>query len=46
MRRTLIKNGYVVTVNAGRDVWPGGYVVLAGRDIASVGPAADAPHPQ
>jgi 5-methylthioadenosine/S-adenosylhomocysteine deaminase len=45
MRRTLIKNGYVVTVNAGRDVWPGGYVVLAGRDIASVGPAADAPHP-
>ena len=46
MRRTLIKNGYVVTVNAGRDVWPGGYVVLAGRDIASVGPAADAPHPK
>src|SRR5215467_12766730 len=45
MRRTLIKNGYVVTVNAGRDVWPDGYVVLAGRDIASVGPAADAPHP-
>jgi 5-methylthioadenosine/S-adenosylhomocysteine deaminase len=45
MRRTLITNGYVVTVNAGRDVWPGGYVVLAGRDIASVGPAADAPHP-
>ena len=45
MRRTLIKNGYVVTVNAGRDVWPGGYIVLAGRDIASVGPAADAPHP-
>jgi len=44
MRRTLIKNGYVVTVNAGRDVWPDGYVVLAGRDIASVGPAADAPH--
>jgi len=43
MRRTLIKNGYVVTVNAGRDVWPGGYVALAGRDITSVGPAADAP---
>ena len=44
MRRALIKNGYVVTVNAGRDVWPGGYVALAGRDIASVGPAGDAPH--
>jgi 5-methylthioadenosine/S-adenosylhomocysteine deaminase len=44
MRRTLIKNGYVVTVNAGRDVWPDGYVALAGRDIASVGPAADVPH--
>ena len=44
MRRTLIKNGYVVTVNAERDVWRGGYVVLVGRDIASVGPAAAAPH--
>jgi 5-methylthioadenosine/S-adenosylhomocysteine deaminase len=44
MRRTLIENGYVVTVNAGRDVWPGGYVALEGQGIASVGPAADAPH--
>jgi 5-methylthioadenosine/S-adenosylhomocysteine deaminase len=43
MRRTLIKNGFVVTVNAERDVWPDGFVALAGRDIASVGPAADVP---
>jgi 5-methylthioadenosine/S-adenosylhomocysteine deaminase len=44
MPRTLIRNGYVVTVNSGRDVWPDGFVVLEGRDILSVGPAADTPH--
>src|SRR5512146_1161403 len=45
MRRTLIRNGYVVTVNERRDVWPEGFVALAGARIAAVGPAADAPAP-
>jgi 5-methylthioadenosine/S-adenosylhomocysteine deaminase len=43
MARTLITNGYVVTVDPQRRVLPGGYVAIAGREITGVGPAADAP---
>jgi len=41
---TLIENGHVVTMNADRDVFDGGYVVV-GDDgaINSVGPAGSAP---
>jgi 5-methylthioadenosine/S-adenosylhomocysteine deaminase len=43
MARTLIHNGYIVTVNPGRDVWPDGYVAIDGTDIVDVGPAASCP---
>jgi len=40
----LIKNGYVVTMNGGRDIHDGGYILIAndGR-IAEVGPAKKLP---
>jgi 5-methylthioadenosine/S-adenosylhomocysteine deaminase len=38
MPRTLIKNGYVVTVNGNRDVFPGGAVVVNDSFIESVTP--------
>ena len=40
MSRILIKNGYVVTVNGNRDVFPGGAVVVANGRIESVHSAA------
>lgn len=42
---TLIENGHVVTMNAGREVFDGGYV-LVGDDgrIASAGPAGTVPN--
>src|SRR5574341_438769 len=43
MPRILIRDGYVVTVNEGRDVFPGGFVAVEGARIAAVGPAAQAP---
>lgn len=43
MSRKLIVNGYVVTVDAARNVYPGGYVAIDGARIAAVGPAAEAP---
>ncbi len=43
MRRTLVKNGYVVTVDAERAVHPGGFVAIEGPKISAVGPAAAAP---
>jgi 5-methylthioadenosine/S-adenosylhomocysteine deaminase len=43
MPRVLIKNGYVVTVNFDRDVWPNGFVVINGRNIESVGAGPAAP---
>ena len=46
MARILITNGYVVTVDAERSVWPGGFVATEGRNIAAIGRAADAPSPQ
>ena len=44
---TLIENGHVVTMNAGREVFDGGYV-LVGDDgrITSAGPAGTAPNPR
>jgi 5-methylthioadenosine/S-adenosylhomocysteine deaminase len=41
----LIENGYVVTMNAGREIFDGGYVAVGddGR-IAAVGPAGSAPN--
>jgi 5-methylthioadenosine/S-adenosylhomocysteine deaminase len=43
MSRVLITNGYVVTVDPQRSVWPGGFVAIEGRDIAAVGRAAEMP---
>jgi 5-methylthioadenosine/S-adenosylhomocysteine deaminase len=45
MARTLIHNGYIVTVNPNRDVWPDGYVAIDGTDIIDLGPAGSAPLP-
>jgi 5-methylthioadenosine/S-adenosylhomocysteine deaminase len=36
--KTLIKGGYVVTVDAERNVFPGGYVAIDGQTISDVGP--------
>jgi 5-methylthioadenosine/S-adenosylhomocysteine deaminase len=46
MARTLIRNGYVVTVDAGRAVHPGGFVAIDGPRITAVGPAAATPQAQ
>lgn len=43
MTRTLIRNGFVVTVNARREIFPGGYVIVEGDRIAEVGPAENCP---
>ena len=45
MPRTLITNGYVVTVDARRNVFPDGYVAIDGALISAVGPASQAPKP-
>jgi 5-methylthioadenosine/S-adenosylhomocysteine deaminase len=45
MSRVLIRNGYVVTVDGARNVYPGGDVAIDGARIAAVGPAAQAPQP-
>lgn len=41
--RTLILGGHVVTVNRGREVFPGGFVAVEGARITAVGPDAAAP---
>src|SRR5262245_22881958 len=46
MARTLIRNGYVVTVGPDRAVHPGGFVAVEGARIAAVGPGGAAPAPQ
>jgi 5-methylthioadenosine/S-adenosylhomocysteine deaminase len=46
MSRILITNGYVVTVDSQRSVWPGGFVTIEGRNIGAVGRAAETPPPQ
>jgi len=43
MSRTLVKNGYVVTVDAQRNVHPGGYVAIDGARINAVGPGSETP---
>ena len=43
MPRTLINNGYVVTVDSARNVYPGGYVAIDGATIKAVGPSGKAP---
>ena len=43
MPRTLIANGYVVTVDGARNVFPGGFVAVDGHRIAAVGPATATP---
>jgi 5-methylthioadenosine/S-adenosylhomocysteine deaminase len=45
MSRILIANGYVVTVDGARNVYPGGYVTVDGRTISAVGPPAQTPKP-
>ena len=43
MARTLIKNGYVVTVDPKRAVFPGGFVAIDGAKISAVGPRERTP---
>jgi 5-methylthioadenosine/S-adenosylhomocysteine deaminase len=43
MARVLISNGYVVTVDGRRNVFPGGYVAVDGARISAVGAAGDTP---
>lgn len=45
MSRVLIRNGYIVTVDRARNVYPGGYVAIDGARIAAAGPAAAEPKP-
>lgn len=44
MGRTLVANGYVVTVDDRRRIFADGYVLIDGAKIASVGPMAAATH--
>jgi len=43
MSRTLVKNGYVVTVDSQRHVFPAGYVAIQGPRITAIGPGAETP---
>ena len=43
MARTLVKNGYVVTVDPRRSVFPGGFVAIDGALISAVGPSERTP---
>jgi 5-methylthioadenosine/S-adenosylhomocysteine deaminase len=43
MSRKLIANGYVVTVDPSRNVFPGGFVAVDGARISAVGPSAQTP---
>jgi len=43
MTRQLIRDGFVVTVNRSREVFPAGYVVIDDTRIADVGPATACP---
>jgi 5-methylthioadenosine/S-adenosylhomocysteine deaminase len=44
MPKTLLKNGYVVTVDRGRSVHPGGFVAIDGTTITALGPAEATPN--
>ncbi len=39
----LIANGYVVSVDSARNVFPNGFVAIDGRNVTLVGPQAEAP---
>ena len=43
MSRTLIKNGFIVTVDGSRAVYPGGFVATDGHKITAVGPSSKVP---
>src|SRR6476660_268986 len=43
MSRTLIKNGFIVTVDGSRAVYPGGFVATGGHKITAVGPSSNVP---
>ena len=43
MSRVLIRNGYVATVDGSRKVYPGGFVLIDGTKIASVGGMEELP---
>jgi 5-methylthioadenosine/S-adenosylhomocysteine deaminase len=43
MAKVLIKNGYVITVDRRRSVHPGGFVLINGSKIESVGSSAQLP---
>src|ERR1051325_4491104 len=43
MTSTLLKGGYIVTVNEGRSVYPDGFVAVDGGTISSVGPRSQMP---
>ena len=43
MSRVLITNGYVVTVDAARNVYPNGFVAVDGPTISAVGSSAQTP---
>jgi 5-methylthioadenosine/S-adenosylhomocysteine deaminase len=43
MSRVLITNGYVVTVDAARNVYPNGFVAIGGSKISAVGSSAQTP---
>jgi 5-methylthioadenosine/S-adenosylhomocysteine deaminase len=43
MAKILIKNGYIVTVDPARNVFPGGFVAIEGKTITAVGDAAAMP---
>jgi len=44
MPRTLLKNGYVVTVDEKRAVHPGGFVAVDGTKISATGPSSATPN--
>ena len=44
MPRTLLKNGYVVTVDGKRAVHPGGFVAIDGTKISAIGPFVATPN--
>ena len=43
MSRTLLKNGFVVTVDGSRAVHPGGFVAIHDGKISGVGPSSKVP---
>ena len=45
MPRILFTNGYVVSVDSGRRVFPNGFVAVDGHNIAAVGAQSEAPPP-